>query len=149
MKKFKFKLEGLLKVRRFAEEKCRTELGYIQVMVENKRSEIQNEIDNLSMIFDSQETMLKQGIHGKEIEFFPLYIEGKRKGIEYLKSELAALEEAVEDKRHELVEKKAELKVIEKLKEKEFLSYKKEINKKMNKKLEEEVMIWSQFKSRG
>lgn len=149
MKKFKFKLEGLLKVRRFAEEKCRTELGYIQVMVENKRSEIQNEIENLSMIFESQETMLQQGIHGKEIEFFPLYIEGKRRGIDYLKSELDALEEAVEDKRLELVTKKAELKVIEKLKEKELLSYKKEYNKKMNKKLEEEVMLWGQFKNRG
>lgn len=146
MKKFKFKLEGLLKVRRFAEEKCRTELGHIQVMLENKKKEIINENVYLSLSFDTQDNMLKQGIHGREIEFFPMYIEGKRKKIEQLKAEQAALEEAIEDKRLELIQKRADLKVIEKLKEKEIHNFKKEYNKKMNKRLEEEVIIWNQYK---
>ena len=48
-------------------------------MLENKKKEIENENKNLSLSFDTQDNMLKQGIHGREIEFFPMYIEGKKK----------------------------------------------------------------------
>jgi flagellar protein FliJ len=146
MKKFKFKLDGLLKVRGFAEEKCRTELGHMQVMLENKKTEIKNENEFLNMSFTTQDEMLKQGIQSQEIRFFPLYIEGKRQKIGQLKQEREALKEAIEDKRLELIQKRADVKVIEKLKEKAMLKFKKEYNKKMQQTLEEDVMIWMQHK---
>ena len=49
--KFKFKLEGLLKLRASEEEKVRTELGHMQVMVEQKKIEIENE----KMVFNFKE----------------------------------------------------------------------------------------------
>ena len=146
MKKFVFKLDGLLKIRRFAEEKCRTELGFLQVMLTNKKNEILQEESNLSLIFESQEKMLIEGIKGHEIEFFPLYIEGKRERIIQLQYQQEDIELAVEEKRVELSSKRADLKIIEKLKEKAIEAYKKENNKLANKKLEEQVMIWNEYK---
>lgn len=146
MKGFKFKLEGLLKVRKFNEERIKTELGHLQVMLENKKKEIANEEKILGDSFGAQDALLRGGVNGNEIRFFPMYIEGKRQKIEQLKEELAGISEAVEEKREEWVKARGDVKVIDRLKEKELLAYKKEMNKKENKKLEENVLLWLENK---
>jgi flagellar FliJ protein len=144
MKKgFKYKLEGLLKLRSFKEEQCKQQLGHINVLLEKKKEEIQNENSFIADGYTTQESMLDEGVTGNNLHFFPMYFEGKRNKIIQLQAEQAGLEEAINEKREEWIQYRADLKLIEKLKEKEFIIYKKELNKKIDKNLEETVSIWT------
>jgi len=142
MKKYQYKLDPVLKIRKFKEESCRIELGQLLTQltkIENQIAYDENEIQNYAKI---QETALKGGVRGDQIQAFPMLIEGKERNIELLIRDKKHLEKKVELKRAELATLRGELKVIENLKEKDYNEYRKEVNKEIDQKVEEQTLNW-------
>jgi type III secretory pathway component EscR len=69
---------------------------------------------------------------------------GRRAHIEKLIAFKSGVEEQIQEKFTELNQLRADVKVIEKMREKDFNSYRKKIMKKQNAELEETLMNWKQ-----
>lgn len=144
MKKYKFKLDALLKIRRLKEETCKMEIGRIQVQIRELEKQKQNHNDGIRDAFESQEVGLKTGLSGQEARFHPYYVEGKRAYIKYIEAKIDELEKRKEEKLEQLKFLRADVKVIEQMKEKDQKAYKKEIEKKQFAEIEEQVTNWKQ-----
>lgn len=148
MKKYVFRLEPVLKVRKLKEENCRMELG--QLLMELNRIEDQlvrdrNEIDNYYKI---QETALKNGMRGGQLQTFPMLVQGKEKNIQLLEREKKKQEQRVEEKKQELAQLRGDLKVMENMRQKDFDEYRKAVNKEIDQKVEEQTQNWLLNKDR-
>lgn len=143
MKRYKFKLEALLKIRKIKEDKCKQEIGRMQIEL----SEIKNEIIvhdlDVATAFNDQEESLAEGIEGLSARFYPYFVEAKHNNIKILKQEQKVMEARIQDKFRELASLRADVKVIDKMKEKDFAKFKKEKNKKESADLEELSQMWN------
>jgi len=140
-KKFKFKLDGLLKVREFKEKKLKTELGEILSEiheVENNISQMMKEIDET---YKSQEDFLASPTTGEMAQFFPQFIKNRKEDIKNKENLLFALQKRYDAKLVELAQAKGQVKVIENLKDKKKTEHKKEIEKKQQEELDEFVIF--------
>lgn len=144
MKQYKFRLEPVLKLRKLKEEHCRTELGRLLMelgRIEDQIARDRQEIDNYYSI---QEGTLKSGMKAHNVQAFPMLVAAKSKNVELLLRDKAAQEKRIEDKKHELAVLRGELKVIENLREKDYLEYRKQLNKETDQKVEEQTQLWLQ-----
>lgn len=142
MKKYEFKLDPVLKIRKLKEENCRIELGKLLSQLERIENQIaydKNEILNYAKM---QESALKNGVRVDQIQSFPMLISGKEKNLELLERDKGHLQKKVEAKRQELATFRGELKVIENLKEKDYNEYRKAVNKEIDEKVEEQTLNW-------
>lgn len=148
MKKYAFRLEAVLKVRKLKEENCRMELGRLiteLTKIENQLSHDKKEIDNY---YNIQEAALKNGMRGGQIQAFPMLVSAKEKNIQLLLRDKKNQEDLIETKKQELATLKGELKVIENLKEKDYDEYRKALNKEIDQKVEEQTQNWLQHRDR-
>lgn len=143
MKKYKFKLSGLLKVREFKENKIKIELGEINKEVQFVEETIDQQHKDIADGFASQEKTLKRGMDAKMLGFYPYFIQGKKENIERLENKLWALRRKYYEKLEDLKTARGQVKVVENLKEKDEKSFYKEQNKLEDNKLEELVRNWS------
>lgn len=137
MPKYKFKLEGLLKLRKFKEQQLKVELGRIvgeKIRVENRIVELKGHIGEA---YDGQEKVLQGEANGEMIKFFPYFIEAKNSAIANEVNKLENLQNQYEEKVAEMKVARGETKVIDKLKEKDKNIFKKEKAKKDFGKIEE------------
>ena len=148
MKKYTFKLEPVLKVRKLKEENCRTELGLLISHLTRIEDQIKHEQLEIENYFKIQETSLKNGIRGDQIQAFPNLIAAKDKNIQLLQRDKKNQEQLIENKRKELAVLKGDLKVIENLKEKEYDEFRKAYNKEVDQKVEEQTQNWLQHRER-
>ncbi len=146
MKNFKFKLEGLLKIRKAKEQICKSEIGQVQKNIQTCRNQISYEREGISAAQDAHNKMLEHGSGGREIQFFPRFIRGKEINVELLKKEIKKNEEILAEKLRELSSLRADVKVIENLKEKAKIIFKKELFKKEEQRREENLLIWNSYK---
>ena len=148
MKRYTCRLEPVLKVRRLKEENCRMELGQLITelsRIENQLVHDRREIDNYYKI---QESAMKNGIRGDQVQAFPMLVAAKDRNIELLLRDKKKQEELIEAKKQELATLKGELKVIENLKEKDYNEYRKALNKEIDQKVEEQTQNWLQHRER-
>lgn len=143
MQKFKFKLDGLLKVREFKEKKIKIELGEILkeiAMVEEKIA-----ADNAAIMetYDAQEAFMKDPSSGQMLQFFPLFIQGKKEDIKNKENLMWSLKKKYDKKIAELATARGEVKVMENFKEKKKGEWTKEKNKKEQEAIEEILMMRS------
>lgn len=143
MKKFKFTLEGLLKIRSLKEQECKTEIGKLQVEIEQIKNAIGQNQQGIASIYASQEELLKDGVSGQELKFFPYFFEGKKAQIKILERELSIKQAQLEELFEELSKRRADLKVITNMKEKQLTQHKKENMKKELQTIEEQVQNWA------
>ena len=137
MKKFKFRLEALKKLREFKEKRLKVELGEIlrEIRnVEDRLDEISHEVDEG---YRSQETVLEEDTEGRLIKFYPMFFQGKAADRVKNKEKLKELNKKYNDKLEELKIARGETKVLEKLEEKEFTKFKKTQERKEQEELEE------------
>lgn len=146
MKGFKFKLEALLKVRKLKEDQCKMELGRLQVQKQAKLDEIKKQNLGIDKAYGDQESTVQQGAKGLDLRFYPYFMQGKRTNIKLLEQEIEALDREIENKNKELIELRANVKVLDSMKEKQFEKYKKDLNKKIDLDIEEQVQNWMQYK---
>ncbi len=144
MKGYKFKLEAVLKVRKLKEEQCKMEIGKLQIRITNFKEQIVRHEDGIKEAYHSQEVGLKEGMTGQDLHFYPYFFSGKTAHIDALQREIHILTDKVNEKYEELKLYRAELKVIEKMKEKDKVQYKKKLNKRQFEELEEQVQNWKQ-----
>ena len=148
MKRYTFRLEPVLKVRKLKEENCRMELGRLSqemARLDHQLAHDRNEIDNYYKI---QEASLKNGIRGDQIQAFPMLVSAKEQNIQLLLRDKKNQEKLIEPKKQELATIRGELKVIENLKEKDYNEYRKAVNKEIDQKVEEQTQNWLQHKER-
>jgi flagellar FliJ protein len=148
MKKYQFRLEAVLKLRKFKEESCRMEMGRLLMDLNKIDDQLlfdKNEIENYYKI---QEGALKTGIAGSQLQAFPMLVAAKERNIELLHIDRKKQVQLVEEKKQELAMLRGELKVIENLKEKDFDAYKKAVNKEIDQKVEEQTQIWMQYREK-
>ncbi len=142
MKKYQFKLDAVLKLRKLREENCRTELGFLIRAHEQIEAKIIQENEEIRKYFQIQEISLKEGASAGKLQAFPGLIAAKDKSIQNLELSKKKHETYIAEKKQELAELRGELKVMENLKEKDFGIWKKAYNKEIDEKVEEQTQIW-------
>ncbi len=142
IKRYAFRLEPVLKLRKLNEENCRMELG--QLLMELNRIDDQLIYDQkeIEKYYAIQEGSLKNGMTGGQLQAFPMLVSGKERNIELLKRDRIKQEQKVETKKQELAILRGELKVVENLKEKDYNEWRKAANKEIDQKVEEQTQIW-------
>ena len=148
MKKYTFRLEPVLKVRKLKEENCRMELGTLVTFLGKIDAQLEHDRREVDNYFKIQESAMKVGVRGDQIQAFPMLVAAKEKNIQLLMRDRKKQEEMIEEKRQELAVLRGELKVIENLKEKDYTEYRKAMNKEIDQKVEEQTQNWLQHKDR-
>lgn len=147
-KKYVFRLEPVLKVRKLKEENCRMELGQLLqelVKIEDQLKHDQHEIGNY---YNIQEGALKNGMSAGQLQAFPMLIAGKERNVELLIRDKTRQERIIEEKKQELAILRGDLKVLENLREKDYTEYKKALNKEIDLQVEEQTQLWLQNKDK-
>lgn len=145
MKGFKFKLEAVLKIRRLKEEQCKMQIGQIQVRIAELKGYLAEHEKGIDKAYADQEASLSGGMSGQEIQFHPFFVKGKRAHMNHINKEISDLTKAAEEKYAELAKLRAEVKVIDDMKEKQMKQYKKQLEKKQFAEIEEQVQNWRQI----
>ena len=148
MKKYLFKLDPVLKLRKLKEENCRMELGKLISFLSRIEDQIKHDTSEIQNYYKIQEASLQNGVRGDQVQAFPMLIAAKEKNIELLHRDKKEQEGLIDLKKKELAILRGELKVLENLKEKYFDQYKKALNKEIDQKVEEQTQNWLQFNER-
>jgi flagellar FliJ protein len=140
-KKFKFKLDGLLKLREFKEKRLKVELGQILQDIQSVNVKINGMKENITETYEAQERVMHDGSDGNLLRFFPEFIQTKRDDIKNHENLIYALEKQYERKVQEMKLAMGETKVIENLKDKKKTEHKKKVDKKSLEEIEELLMM--------
>lgn len=143
MQKFKFKLDGLLKVREFKEKQLKIELGEILKEINVVEGKIADANQAITETYDAQEAFMRDPSNGQMLQFFPLFIQGKKEDIKNKDNLLWSLRKKYDKKVAELATARGEVKVMENFKEKKKDEWSKEKNKKEQEAIEEILMMRS------
>lgn len=142
MKQHKFKLEALLKLREFKEEKVKIELGRINQEIATNKAKIEELNLSIDLGYQSQSAALGgDGSQGKMIGFYPMYVDGARAHIKALEAKNYSLQKKYQTKLLELNKCRGDVKVMESLKEKDLIKFKKEEDKKLRESIEDIIQI--------
>jgi len=141
MQRFKFKLDGLLKVREFKEKKIKIELGEILREIGAVEEKIRLANVAISETYEAQETFMKDPSSGQMLQFFPMFIQGKKEDIKNQENLLWALRKKYDKKIAELAQARGEVKIMENFKEQKKSEWTKEKNKKEQEAIEEIIMM--------
>jgi flagellar FliJ protein len=135
--RFKFKLEGLLKLRHFKEEQLKVELGKINADIQRTKQRISELQHHIEEAYTSQEKTLGSKTDGRLARFFPYFIQAKRDDIKSQENLLYSLERKYQAKLREVSLAMGESKLIQNMKEKDKDKWKKEKQKKEESEIEE------------
>lgn len=144
MKRFQFRLHAVLKMRTMLEEKCRSELGMLMVERQNLVEQIETLRHDIDGTYREQESIMSTGMKAGHAAFFPMAVAGKEARIKEVEKEMTELDQRIEDKKKELMQLRADLKLMENLHEKELSAWKKAYNKDTDLKVEEMVQLWDE-----
>jgi len=140
MKKFKFRLETVLKERKRQLDTAQMEYSKAQAKVDQHLALIKKHydlIDNSRTSISKMQSSTAQ--QGHSINLFESMVESNRSKIKVLRSEVRELMRIAEEKRDIMTERSKELKIITKLKENQKIDYLKVKRAKDIKKLDEVV----------
>ena len=141
MQKFKFKLDGLLKVREFKEKQLKIELGLILKEINEVEAKIAACNAAIVETYDAQEAFMRDSSTGQMLQFYPLFIQGKKEDIKNKENLLWSLRKKQEKKVAEMAIARGEVKVMENFKDKKKEEWSKEKNKKDQEAIEEILMM--------
>ena len=141
MQKFKFKLDGLLKVREFKEKQLKIELGLILKEINEVEDKIAAANAAIVETYDAQEAFMKDSSSGLMLQFYPIFIQGKKEDIKNKENLLWSLRKKQEKKVAEMAIARGEVKVMENFKEKKQIEWSKEKNKKEQEAIDEILMM--------
>lgn len=142
MKRYQFRLDPVLKLRKLKEENCRMELGQLLTALNRLQDQLKHDREEIQNYYRIQEGALKGGMTAAQIQTFPMLVQGKERNIELLKRDIKRQEELIVEKKQELAKLRGDLKVIENLKEKDYEQYRKAVNKEIDQKVEEQTQNW-------
>jgi len=149
MKRYKFKLSSLLKVREFKEKKIKIELGEIVKAMDGIRDDIKKINDDIDDAYSSQEKLAGEDVPASFIQFLPFFWGGKRDDLKMKDNLLHAYQKKYDELVKELTVAMGEVKVIEKIKEKDLAEYKKDSIREEVLNNEEMMMMRRNNKNKG
>ena len=136
MKKFKFSLEKVLKIREFEEKEAQIELGKALAVVNDLNAQ-------LKYIAEERIKSNESRANSSDLSFL-MAVENYINGLDYKKEQLleqlAQAQLVVEEKQKIMIEAMQKRKALDKLKENQFKDYKKEL-------LQEEEKILDEIKN--
>lgn len=127
---YHYKLETLLTVRRNIEEQCQNKLAHELFVLENHKQHLVDLKARRSNLFEALEEKKKQAMSVAMFSFYVEAIHNRNRQISFQENAIEAQKAAIEGVREELAQKLRERKVVERLKEKDFLAYSKELQRK-------------------
>lgn len=138
--KFKFKLDGLLKVREFNEKRIKVELGQLLKEITEVEDKIKKLHADIEEAYESQERFIETPTLGRMAQFFPQFIRAKKDEIKINENILYSLQRKYQAKVEEMSKAKGEVKVLENFKEKKKVEHQKQVDKKLQEMIEELTM---------
>ena len=130
-----FKLEALLKLKKFKEHEEKINLGKVLKKIGKKEMEILSLNNNLENFYMEQSDQTKKGIDGKNLKTYTILIQAAREKIGHKQEKLMKLKKKYEEYRENLNIIMGEVKVLQKLKD----EHKKKYHKYQNTKREREI----------
>ncbi|WP_412471971.1 flagellar FliJ family protein [Halobacteriovorax sp. RT-1-4] len=140
MRREKFKLQGLLKLREFREQKIKLELGQINIEKGRLNEAIAKCNLDIEETYKAQEAFFDTYTSGRNAQFFPMFIQSKRDEIKVLENQLHAVQRQYQEKVKELSVAKGEVKVIDNLKNEFETEQNRVIEKKRQEAIDELMM---------
>ena len=141
MKKYQFRLESYLRIKKFGEEIVKQELGLLYKELSELELDILNLDKKISEGYKSLDEVTQGGIQGEMLQFYPRFISGLKEDLTNKDNLKFALEKKIESKKKELASARGDVKVIENMKTKDKNSYKKKVLKKEQEEIEEMLQI--------
>jgi flagellar FliJ protein len=141
MQKFKFKLDALLKVREFKEKKVKIELAEILKEITDVEDKITKINVSVAEAYEAQEKFIADAAAGRMIQFFPMFIQGKKEDLKNKESLLWALKKKYAAKIEELGRARGEVKILENFKDKQQTEHRKKATKKEQDEIEENFIM--------
>ncbi|MEI8345893.1 MAG: flagellar export protein FliJ [Pseudomonadota bacterium] len=143
MRQFKFKLQALLRMREFKEDRVKVEMGKI---VQNM-NQIREQIAKINHYIDEGHEAYAHKSEDKDgaryFKFIGEFIHFQRAALKQKEKEMREWQAKYDTKIQELEVAMGEVKVIENIKEKRFGNYRKELNKKMEEDVQEVAIMRS------
>ncbi|MBI2267006.1 MAG: flagellar export protein FliJ [Armatimonadetes bacterium] len=127
MKRFAFRFQTVLDVRRQREETLMRELSQREAVLSEAVTVLENLRNKESSTRETLKEKLQAAISLLEVGLFQVYLQKLAGAIEEQKVWVAQLEAWVQEKRDEVVEALKARKVMEKIKEKDHTLYRKEV----------------------
>ena len=141
MQKFKFNPDALLKVSEFKEKKIKIELGEILREIGLVEERIRLADVAIDETYQAQEAFMKDASSGQMLQFFPMFIQGKKEDIKNQENLLWSLKKKYDNKILELATARGEVKIMENFKEQKKTEWTKEKNKKEQEAIDEIIMM--------
>lgn len=136
--KFKFALEKVLKHKKILEDQAKKDFGEISKRVREQEQYLQNlELDLQKAYEDKHRVQMMGGSIAGHLEFFHQYYKNQRQLIDNQKKIIEGLEKILEEKRQHLIVAARDHKTFTMLKEKKKLEFKKEMNKREQKRIDD------------
>lgn len=144
MQRFDFRLQALLRMRAFHEERCRSDLGRLMVQRQDVQAQIAAVESAIAASYVEQEAGLQRGMRASHLSDYPTKAAGWQTHLQQLHRDLERIDGVVEAKRQELSQRRADLKLLENLREKDLRAWKKAYDKNETLKVDEMVQLWAE-----
>jgi flagellar FliJ protein len=128
---YHYKLETLLRVRQNLEEQCQHKLAHELFVLENHKQYLNDLQQHRADFFVALEQKKKEVMSVAMFSFYVEAIHIKNRQIAFQETAIEAQKGAIEKVRAELGERVKARKVVERLKEKDFLAFTKELQRKI------------------
>lgn len=148
MKRFKFKLEVVLKERKRVEDLKQREWMMARRLLLAMNEDLTNMIERLEAAFGEATQLGAAGNIGM-LHSIDGFIDGTKLRIEWKRQEIVRAEKLTEKKRVEYVKERQKREALEKLKERKYEEFKEELRKKELRELDELYVMSAGYKRRA
>lgn len=137
--RFRFSLETVLKVRGLREEQARWEVARAQTELEKFRRALAETKDLRSRLTADLQSKDKEWTP-QDFQIFKTYLEHLKTAVEGFKQKVVDQEAAVQEKMEILKQRHQERRLLERLREKQYAQFRRELTKTMEKETEAIVL---------
>lgn len=127
---FQFRLETVLSVRRNLEEEVQNKLSHEIFVLDNHKSFLAQLIENRAELANTFDVKKKTNISAGQFSFYVEALHTYDGQIEFQRNAIKAQEKIVEDVRVELADKVKDRRIVERMKEKDYIAYQKDTARK-------------------
>lgn len=138
---YHYKLETLLRIRRNFEEQCQQKLAHELFVLENHKNFLDELKAQRQGLVDKLDILKSQVVSVPMYSFYVDAITNKDRQIVFQNRAIKVQEGVVAEVRKELLEKVKKRKVVERLKEKDFMAYEKEMLRKEQVESDDQVIM--------
>lgn len=138
---FEFRFETVLNQRDWVQKKAEKELAEVQTLIARERNRLENLLSALASSRDELRRKHRNQTRIEEVMLYSTFLDDLKKEIGRQEERIAQLMRLDAEKRHLLMKATGEKKIMETLKEKDHLEFRKKLQKQEEKFIDEISMI--------